>query len=45
MQDTEPRAKAKIFSETFNNKLTKLLIFLGIIFLIGILKETFASTS
>lgn len=32
-------------SETFSNKLTRLLIFLGIIYLLGMLKETFASTS
>ena len=37
--------KSRVFSDSLNNKLTKLLIFLGIIFLIGMLKETFFSAS
>lgn len=45
MEITETTKKSKIHSETFNTKLTKLLIFLGIIYLFGMLKETFASTS
>lgn len=45
MDDTEKCKKSKIHSETFNNKLTRLLIFLGIVYLLGMLKQTFASTS
>lgn len=45
MEITETTKKSKNHSEIFNNKLTKLLIFLGIIYLFGMLKETFASTS
>jgi hypothetical protein len=38
MDDPEKIKKSKIYSETFNNKLTRLLIFLGIIYLLGMLK-------